>query len=121
MLCEMFGQQSNPERSLFSFSSQAVGPRWADLVRGGEGREAEQGTIFPTASLGLPPPRGYGADGRPLCRFFLQGNCYHGEQCRNSHDVGGLRTAVQQAGQAERDLLNLRSACTAKAHQHLLK
>jgi len=35
-----------------------------------------------------------GESGGKICRFFIQGNCAHGDRCHNSHDPSALPPSV---------------------------
>lgn len=52
-----------------------------DLIPGG--MPPSQGPPVPGGAP--PPPAGGSIDNRPLCRFFLQGTCRHGANCKFSH------------------------------------
>ncbi|KAM3568718.1 hypothetical protein VYU27_009169 [Nannochloropsis oceanica] len=69
-----------PSSSSSSSSSSFQGP----MGRRGGGREGGR-----EGGLGFS-----GESGGKICRFFIQGNCAHGDRCHNSHDPSALPPSV---------------------------
>ena len=68
-------------------SSHANRARWAEMVGGGPSP--------PSSSFqGLMSRRSGGREGGKICRFFIQGNCVHGDRCHNSHDPSALPPSI---------------------------